>query len=326
LKFLIIGYGSIGKRHARNAVALGHDAVLLRHTHGENNSEGYQEYYSFDELFKSDDVPDGAIVCSPTSSHLDNVKTLVQHGIPFLLEKPPTVDLESAKEMQNVLNVNGFRKYDIAYNLRYHPLLLFIKNILMEVGSIYSTKVYVGYYLPYWREGVDYRQTVSAKKELGGGVHVELAHEIDYLLWMLGTPKKITGYVNKVSRLEISSEDMCSAIFLFHNGSTAELHMDYLSHRYLRGGQIIAENGTLDWDLKSGIATYYDKGKQNTEEIFRLPSGYDLNDTYTKELNNFIEIIEGTSSPVVNINVALDTMKVLAAIETSAKNESWVYL
>lgn len=327
MKFLIIGYGSIGKRHANNVISLGHDVILLRHTHGAENREGFREYYSFDELLKSNDAPpDAAIVCSPTSSHLDNIKILVQYGIPFLLEKPPTADLDSAKELQNLLNTKGFLKYDIAYNLRYHPLLLFIKNILPEVGSVYSTRVYVGYYLPYWRDGIDYRQTISAKKELGGGVHVELAHEIDYLLWMLGCPERVTGFANKASKLEISSEDMCSAIFMFHDGSMAELHMDYLSHRYLRGGQIIAENGTLEWDLKSGIVTYYDKRKQNTEEIFRLPSDYDLNDTYIKELNNFIKIIDGTSSHVVNIDIALDTMKVLAAIEASTKNESWVHL
>ena len=327
MRFLIIGYGSIGKRHARNAVSMGHEVVLLRHAQGGPvNSEGFREYHSFEELSGSGNKPEAAIVCSPTSNHLGNVKLLVQHDIPFLLEKPPAVDLNSTRMMQDILKTGNFLKYDIAYNLRHHPLLLFIKNIIPDLGSIYSTRVYVGYYLPYWREGVDYRRTISAKKELGGGVHVELAHEIDYLLWMLGRPEKLTGLAGKVSDLEISSEDLCSAILMFHGGSTAEVHMDYLSYRYLRGGLMIAENGTLEWDLKAGNVTYYEKNKKVHEEIFRLPAGYDLNDTYIKELNNFIELAKGSSSPAVDIDTAVETMKVLDAIEVSKQEERWVHI
>lgn len=326
MKFLVIGYGSIGKRHAANVISMGHQAVLLRHSQGNENKEGLNEYYNLDDLLVHEKGIDGAIVCSPTSKHLDDVKELIHHGIPFLLEKPPTYDLKSALEMKDLIDSEKFIAYDMGFNLRYHPILKFIKGFLPNVGKVYATKVYVGYYLPYWRKGVDYRESTSAKKELGGGVHVELAHDIDYTLWLIGRPKKVVGYVNRVSDLEISTDDICSALLKYSDGSVAEVHLDYLSHKYLRGGQIIAENGTLEWQWNpaEGSVSYFDKEGSGSKEIFATGPGYDFNTTYIDELKHFIGILNGSMKSTVDIADAVDTMKVIQAIEVSDRKEKWI--
>ncbi|MCX5811393.1 MAG: Gfo/Idh/MocA family oxidoreductase [Proteobacteria bacterium] len=326
MKFLIIGYGSIGKRHARNILSSGHETVLLRHSRTESNKEGIKEYYSFDNLLAHEGHIDGAVVCSPTSMHLNDVKSLLERGIPFLLEKPPASDLRSTVEMADIIRVKGFKKYDIAFNLRYHPVIRFLKDFITTVGSIYAANIYVGYYLPYWRPDIDYRETSSAKKELGGGVHIELAHDIEYALWFLGFPELLTGYAGKVSSLEISTDDICSAILKYRNGAIAEIHLDYLSHKYLRGGRIIAEKGTLEWewDGKSGKVNYFSKDKRISEDVFVLEPGYDFNNTYLEELDNFIGIIEGERESMVDIETALNTMKVIGAIERSADEKKWI--
>ena len=192
MKILVIGYGSIGKRHAMNVKAAGHEAILLRHSKDNPNNDGLKEYYSFEETVTVEKI-NGAIVCSPTSQHLHDVELLVQHKIPFLLEKPPATDLKSTLVMKKLLQDNGFGNYDIGFNLRYYPPLQFIRDFLPELGKIYSSRIYAGYYLPNWRKDIDYRETSSARKELGGGVHVELTHEIDYLLWFFGLPERVLG-------------------------------------------------------------------------------------------------------------------------------------
>jgi len=218
MKILVIGYGSIGKRHAVNVEALGHEVILLRHSRNNPNNDGLKEYYPFDEVVKHEEI-NGAIICSPTSKHLSDVELLVRHNIPFLLEKPPTADLESTLLMEKVLQDNGFNDYDIGFNLRQYPPLQFTKDFLPSLGRIYSSRIYAGYYLPNWRQKVDYRETSSAKKELGGGVHIELVHEIDYILWFFGCPEKVVGYVNKISNLEISTEDICAALLKYEDDS-----------------------------------------------------------------------------------------------------------
>jgi predicted dehydrogenase len=326
MKFLVIGYGSIGKRHAANVASMGHQAVLLRHSRDNVNKEGFKEYYSLEDVLKNEKVIDGAIVCSPTTKHLDDVKQLVNSNIPFLLEKPTTHELRSTGEMKEIIESNKFTLYDIGFNLRYHPVIKFIKDFLPNVGKVYATKVYVGYYLPYWRKGIDYRESTSAREELGGGVHVELAHDIDYTLWLIGCPDKVVGYVNRVSDLEISTDDICSALLKYSDGSVVEMHLDYLSHKYLRGGQVIAENGTLEWQWNpaEGSVFYFDKESPGSKEIFATVPGYDFNTTYTEELKHFIRILKGGGKSTVSINDAVETMKVIKAIEVSDREEKWI--
>ncbi|MBU0549753.1 MAG: Gfo/Idh/MocA family oxidoreductase [Candidatus Omnitrophica bacterium] len=326
MKILIIGYGSIGKRHAGNVIATGHQAILLRHAGNNLNTENLREYYALEDAIKSEGKIDAAIICSPTSRHLDDAAGLIKFDIPFLMEKPPAVDLNSALKLKKIIEKNKFKKYDIAFNLRHYPGLQFIKYYLPEMGRVYSARVSAGFYLPHWRENVDYRQMSSARKELGGGVHLDLIHEIDYILWFFGLPESVIGYINRISNLEISSEDICSAIFQYKDGSLVQLYLDYLSHKRLRGCQINAENSTLEWSMDSGRVMNSSRDKHQAEEIFKIDPAYDLNDTYIKELNNFLEVISGKSVAGVSIAEAVDTMRVLEAIKISSRKGKKVLL
>ena len=326
MKFLVIGYGSIGKRHAANALALGHEVVLLRHAAGSGNDRGLKEYASYDGVWAKEARIDGAIICSPTSQHLRDALVMGRKKIPFLLEKPPVMDLKAAGEFEKKLTALKFKRWDVAYNLRYYPVLRFIKEHLPKMGKIYCVRAYADYYLPHWRKGVDYRKTISASKALGGGVHRELVHEIDYVLWFLGMPEKVFGHVHRVSALEIDTEDMCSAILAYKNGTAVELHLGYLSQRLVRGCQIIAENGTLDWDMNSKKVSYQGKNDHENRDVFRLPDNYEFNQTYLDELEHFINMIKGRKPAMVSMQEAVGTMKVLAAIERSSRSGKWVPL
>ncbi|MBT6229911.1 MAG: Gfo/Idh/MocA family oxidoreductase [Candidatus Scalindua sp.] len=324
MKFLVIGYGSIGKRHARNIKSLGHEVIVLRHSRDTINKDGFDEYYSYEEVLKSVHSIDGAIVCSPTSCHLNDVTILVDNNIPFLLEKPPTVDYKSCLEMIKYFKQREFSRYDIGFNLRFYPALKFIKEYIPNLGHIYAARVSAGYYLPDWRKNVDYRTTNSAKKELGGGVHIELIHEIDYIIWFFGLPEKVFGYTNRISTLEISTEDICVAVFQYGDGSVVELHLDYLSHKNLRGCQIIAEHGTMEWNFIEGKVKLFVRGQKIPEELLSLDEGYDFNKTYIEELENFIGVVIRKKNRNINIQDAVDSMKVVEAIKLSSEKGKWI--
>lgn len=326
MKLLIIGYGSIGKRHANNARALDHKVILLRHPGSARNEKKIREYFSFKELWRNEKDIDGAVICSPTTKHLRDAEMLIKKRIPFLIEKPPTTDLKGALRLQKKLSSAKFKWCNVAYNLRYYPALQFIKNFLPKLGKIYCIRAHADFFLPKWRKDIDYRKTISAKKELGGGVHRELVHEIDYLLWFFGLPEKVFGCIDKISALDINTEDICSAIFKYKNGMVAELHLGYLSHRLLRGCQIIAERGTLEWNISSKKVTYQAKDSIRNVDIFRLPAKYDFNETYIQELKNFIGLINRRKKPEVSIGEAAGAMKVLSAIERSSRSGKWVFL
>ena len=98
---------------------------------------------------------------------------------------------------------------------RYMPLFNNIKNIIDQriIGNILAVNVYAGQYLPNWRSNSDYRDGVSANKSLGGGVLLELSHEIDYVIWLFGVPKSVICSAPKISNLEIDVEDIANIIF-----------------------------------------------------------------------------------------------------------------
>ncbi len=318
LKFLVIGYGAIGRRHARNILALGHRVALLRHGGASPNTDSLPEYYRLEDVFENEKHVDAAVVCTPTANHFADVQLLIENRIPFLLEKPPAADLASTLEMAETIRQADFERYDIAFNMRYYPCLKFIDDYLSNLGNIYSARVCCGYHLPDWRPGVDYRTTSSASKELGGGVHIELVHEIDYITSFLGMPEKVFGHVTKVSELEIETEDLCSAVLIYAGGATVELHLDYLSRKYLRSLQLIGQNATLEWDMNNGRVTGVPDPNSAAELLYSLDPSYSFNETYLQQLNHFIEVAAGRDEPKVDISSAVNTMAVLEAIKVSS--------
>ena len=78
MNILVMNYGSIGKRHAQNVKALGHNVVLLRHSKNNPNTDGLKEYHLFEEAIENEEI-NAAIICSPTSKHFDDVLLLIKH-------------------------------------------------------------------------------------------------------------------------------------------------------------------------------------------------------------------------------------------------------
>ena len=87
--------------------------------------------------------------------------------------------------------------------------LHFIFNIInsKKIGQILHVQVDCGSYLPDWRKGTDYRESVSAKAELGGGVLLELSHELDYIRWFFGEMISISANIQNSGTLGIDVED-----------------------------------------------------------------------------------------------------------------------
>jgi predicted dehydrogenase len=323
MKTLVIGYGSIGQRHAANLTRLDHEVVLLRHASGGTPNGIYPEYHDFEQAVEVE-RPELAVIASPTPRHAEDALRLIERRVPFLLEKPPALDLHATLALEAAIEESRFNRYDLAFNLRYYPPVRFIKEFLPELGRIFSMRVAAGYHLPAWRPGVDYRQTTSARKELGGGVHIELVHEVDYLLWFMGMPARVVAHVATVGNLEISSADSCTAMLVYPDGAGVELHLDYLSHKNLRGCQIIAEHGTLEWSFTEKRVSLFEPGNPAAREIFQLSADYDFNQTYIEELQHMVQVAHGKAAPSIDMAHGVRVMKILDAMIESSASEKWI--
>ena len=326
MNILVIGYGSIGKRHAGNVATAGHVPILVRHNPENPNQNGFREYLSVEKALAGENTIDAAIVCSPTSRHRHDALALIANDVPFLLEKPPTEDLSQTLEVRKRIKECQFTCYDLAFTLRYYPVLKAIKAFLPQIGPLYFARIAAGHYLPAWRPNVDYRTTSSASQALGGGVHIELVHEIDYCIWFFDVPEQVVGKVDKVSNLEIDSADICSALLQYSNGFVVEMHLDYLSHKPKRGCMIVGQNGTLEWEMDKKVVNYYEPECKDVTIVYQLPDDYDFNACYQDELEHFINIVKGKASPRVDIDAGVQTMRVVDAITRSSILHQWVWV
>jgi len=188
VKFLIGGLGSVGRRHLRNLIKLGERDILLYRTHRSTLPEAELAGFPVETDLRTalQHKPDAVIVSNPTALHMDVAIPAARAGCHLFLEKPVSHSLDGLDELDNALCEGGGRLL-VGFQFRFHPGLQRLSRLLAEgvIGRPLSARACWGEYLPGWHPWEDYRQSYSARPELGGGVILTLCHPFDYLRWLL---------------------------------------------------------------------------------------------------------------------------------------------
>lgn len=250
-KVLVIGYGSIGKRHTKVLESM--DMV------GEVSVLSQQENLPYRTIRRLEDVkevdPDYMVIASNTSLHYLQLCYLEEQfrGKTILVEKPL---FGRFREIQIVKN-----KVYVGYNLRFHPLMRLIKEKVLN-KKIWHVEALCGSYLPEWREGRDYRQTSSARKASGGGVLLDLSHELDYVQWFAGEiyPEYVRS--EKVSDLDIETDDILLLAGRTESGASCHISLNYFTRKPVRQIIIDGEGISIQADLEAQTALVHENGKQ----------------------------------------------------------------
>lgn len=304
MKVLIVGYGSIGQRHAKILRSLSCDIAIVS-TRTVHLDDCY--YDLADALFHH--KPEYVVIATRTGEHFKTINTLVDQGYKgrVLVEKPL---FDIVLEMPS----NEFYFSAVAYNLRFHPIILKLKNLLKENQNdkLITVTMYVGSYLPNWRSSTDYRISYSAIKNQGGGVLRDLSHELDIAFWLFGPWTHLSALGGHFSNLEIDSDDAFTVIMKTVKCPVVTIHMNYLDRTPKREIIINTEKTTIKVDL---IANKLDiNGASETVE-------FDLNETYIAEHN---AMISGSKEHLCSIEDAIDTVLTIQAAENAAINHSWI--
>ena len=320
MRFLLIGSGSIGRRHLANLRQLFPrapiDVLSSRGRPLESPLEATRVVHSLDESLSSG--LDAAIVASPAPFHLAACRTLLDAGVSVLVEKPLSDSLDGVDDLLAVARKRN-RLLMVGYTLRFHPAIGSLQNALQEgaVGRVLSARFEVGQYLPDWRPTQNYRETVSARCELGGGALLELSHEIDYAQVLLGPIAQVSALVSRVSDLEIDVDDCVDMTVRFAGGAQASIHLDLLQRSVFRGCRLIGTDGTLEWDAPAQQVRHYDAVRR--EWTVRLSTaGIDRNEMYLAELRHFLNAVETGNDPLETAAGARSTLQVIEAARRSA--------
>ncbi len=292
---LIVGGGSIGKRHLKNLNDLGVDQISLvdpdqkRWTEARQLVRGvrcYQRLGVGDEEGVIYSI-DAVVIATPPATHVSIAREILEavDQIPLFIEKPLGHNLDGVSMLEMELKECDTWAV-IGYHMRFHPAIQEIKRILStgEIGQPLYVRAEIGQYLPDWHPGEDYRNWYMAKEEEGGGALLDLSHEIDYLMYLFGDLTAPQGITTKISALDITSDDVADFMLMYrHGGLLASIHMDLLDREYNRRCRIIGSEGTINWDINNHSVTWM--GKSYTY-------GGNINIPYRDEMKAFIESVK----------------------------------
>ncbi|WP_293912760.1 MULTISPECIES: Gfo/Idh/MocA family protein [unclassified Sphingobacterium] len=282
MKVLIIGLGSIAKKHilALHAVVPAIEILAMR-SNSENASifPGVTNVFSIDDL-NLDDI-DFILIANPTEYHFEYIKRFSVYGKPLFVEKPLFSGLNSStNELIEDIRKSGVVSY-VACNLRFLDSIIYLKSLISN-KRVNEVNVYCGSFLPDWRPGVDFKKVYSANKEMGGGVHIDLIHELDYVYWLFGEPVSARSFYSNTSSLGISAYDYANYLWQYPEFPVSVI-LNYYRKDAKRTIEIVAEEGTYVVDLLSNTVFY------DNEPIYT--SEQRIIDTYRVQMEFFINEI-----------------------------------
>jgi dehydrogenase len=282
MKVLIIGLGSIALKHIKALQELYSSVViyaLRRKGELSKGIEGVIEVFDISEI--EVDTLSFILISNPTSAHYQTIREVIAYKKPLFIEKPLFGALSrEANELVTEVEKQGIQTY-VACNLRYLECIAKTKELLAN-KRVNEVNVYCGSYLPDWRPNVDFRKVYSANKEMGGGVHIDLIHELDYVYWLFGTPTRTQSFFSNKSSLNITAYDYANYLWEYDDFSVSVV-LNYYRRDSKRTLEILTDEWTYLVDLLKNNISYND-------EIVFQSSQLSL-ETYTAQMQFFVEEI-----------------------------------
>jgi predicted dehydrogenase len=295
LNVLVVGCGSIGRRHIKNLLGLQRVAgvfVYSRRKKGLKDMAGGKRVHAVDSLDAAS--VDCAFICNETFQHVETALLLAKRGIPLFIEKPLSHSLVEAKKLCQVVRRRRLPVY-VAYNLRFLGAVNYLRKLVQRgaLGKLWSARIEAGQYLPDWRPGRDWRNTYSAIRMRGGGVALDLSHEVDYMRWLFGEPQTWCGESTQAGDLRLDVDCLFEAIYRFKEGFLCSVHLDFLQKNPRRAIRIMGTKGTVECDLIGRRITVNLNG---CITVLKKPILFDMNKTYTDEAIHFIHCLDRRKS------------------------------
>jgi len=296
VKVLIIGFGSIAEKHYHALLKIDPlvNVVAMRsHLKAEPKTNALS-VYCMQEIIQNGPY-DFVLISNPTYKHAETIEMMLGLHCPLFIEKPLFHTLHAAHLLDKV-SASGNLSY-VACNLRFLDSLIYFKNFLLPNIKINEVNVYCGSFLPEWRPEVNYKNCYSANEKLGGGAHLDLIHELDYVYWLFGKPIEMRSYKSMKSTLGIDAIDYANYL-LEYEKFAVNIILNYFRKDKKRTIELVCSDDTYTIDLFSNTVS------SSTEVLFKSEQA--ISDTYQKQLIYFIDRIK---------NISLDGKKIMNNID-----------
>jgi predicted dehydrogenase len=321
-RVLIHGFGSIGQRHLRVVSELDPNLeVAVLSEHGSHARAANAPGRLFKELEQARAFqPDAVVVANAAVAHVAAASGWLQAGTHVLVEKPLAPSTEHLDELLVLARSSG-RVLQVGYNLRQAPGLRLMREWCEQgrLGRILSARLEVGQNLAGWRAGTDLRTSVSAQRAMGGGVLLELSHEIDYLQWLLGPVDWVSAQLFRLGSWDIDVEDTAFlTLGMTRPGhGVASLQMDFVRHDSTRQCTLVGELGSLRWNAMAGTLQVHHAGAEGWSTLQHIPPERDA--TYRAQWQAFAAACSGLSLVPADAEDGARVVRVVEAARRSAE-------
>lgn len=314
MKILVVGTGSIGKRHIANLLALGVEVLAYSYRqHAAPELEARVQRVTDLSAALASDV-DGVVVANRTDQHMDVALQAAAHGKHLFLEKPLAVSLDHSDELLRRVRDQALVA-EAGFMLRFHPNLQWLHACLQrgELGEIMHARASVGQWLPDWRPGTDHRLGYGAFRTTGGGVIFDLIHELDLVNWLLGPVADVTAMTRTVPALEIETEAVAQIGLRMVSGPLAQVHLDYVRPGYGRDMELVGRHGVLRWDYVPGTV-WLERAGAAPVVAHQVPPGFERNTMFRQHMAHFLaRIAQPTLHAVSPLPDAIDVLRLALA-------------
>lgn len=319
---MIVGFGSVGKRHMNNLLSMTNCQVIIWSKRKDLKTYKNKNIKIFDSLEKCLlEKPDIGLITNETAFHISIAKKLAESGLDMFIEKPLSNTMKNVKDLAKIVKKKKINTL-IGCNLRFDTCIKKIKSLIEQkaIGKIVSVKVECGTYLPDWHPDENYTNSYAARDDLGGGVVLTCIHEIDYLYWFFGKVKEVFSLTGKFSDLKINASDLSAIILKFQNNIVAEVHLDYFQRPEFRSCKIIGTKGTIYWDSFGKEVKIYDIQKKKWIRKLKIKN-YDKNKEYIDEISHFLNCIDKKKKSINDLTQGIEILKIALSIIKSSKEK-----
>lgn len=264
-RFLLIGTGSIGRRHLDNLrllAPLSRFAFVRAGAREDDYSRAHGAIVFADLEDAIDWAPDLAIIATPSNLHSNALFPLLRAQIATFVEKPVVIDLAECDALAE-LDPKILPPTQVGCVLRFLEPVVLLKQWIEtnRLGRIVRARLECGQFLPDWRPGTNYRDSYSASRARGGGVIFDLVHEIDLAVMLFGECKLAHVMAGHRSDLEIDSEDTAVIHLCGPDELPIEVALDYVSRKPVRRITVVGDQATaqLDFINRKLIMEYQDQ-------------------------------------------------------------------
>ena len=324
LKVLVVGYGSIGKRHVNNILSNTNSEIIIctkRRDLGFLKKRGIKIYNSLEESLE--DKPDIGFITNETSLHIPTALKLANAGLDLFIEKPLSNSMTGIKQLEKIVRKKRL-VIMIGCNFRFHPCIKKLKQLVCNnrIGEVISVQAENGSYLPDYHPWEDYKTRFTGSS-MGGGVSVSEIHDLDYLYWIFGDIKEVLSITGKFSHLKTRTSDLSSSIIKFRNNIVGQLYLDWFQRPAFRRCKIKGTKGILYWDSDSNEVKIFNSKRSKWKSVLKVKTNYldyyQKNPMYVDEIKHFLNCVKNRKDTISDLSDGVRTLQISLSMEKSSK-------